>query len=79
MFVLVREDQNEMGFVDAAVLGVFATQENAHAAQRVDEAAARRVGLRSATVFGWEPLRARTVPGLGSLPCRATMGPARGT
>ena len=49
VFVLIREDQNEMGFVDAAVLGVFATQENAHAAQRVDEAAARRVGLRSAT------------------------------
>ncbi|MGH9238130.1 MAG: hypothetical protein ACRD3G_08830 [Vicinamibacterales bacterium] len=48
VYVLVREDQNEMGFVDAAVLGVFATQENAHAAQRVDEASARRKGLRSA-------------------------------
>jgi hypothetical protein len=48
VFVLVREDQSAMGYIDSTVLGVFATREDAEHAQGADEASARREGLRNA-------------------------------
>jgi hypothetical protein len=45
VYVLVREDQNDHGFVDVSVDGIFRSKADAESLQRNEEADARGRGL----------------------------------
>ena len=46
VYVLVREDQSEHGFVDASIVGLFRTQDEATVVLKSSVAKAREQGLR---------------------------------
>lgn len=48
--VLIREDQNDHGFVDTSIAGLLATYESAVKAMKEEQAAARAEGLRVVTL-----------------------------
>jgi hypothetical protein len=55
IYVLIREDQNDHGFVDAPVVGLFRNQKDADAALRTSEAESRAEGLLVCGDPGAEP------------------------
>jgi hypothetical protein len=55
VYVLVREDQSEHGFVDTSIIGLFRTQQGATAVLKSSVAGARRQGLRVCGDPGTEP------------------------
>ncbi len=46
VFVVIREDQNDHGFVDTSVCGIYRTRADADACVEEGEAAARAEGFR---------------------------------
>ena len=55
VYVLVREDQSEHGFVDASIVGLFRNQDEATAVLQSSVAEAREQGLRVCGDPGTEP------------------------
>ena len=55
VYVLLREDQSEDGFVDASVVGLFRSWVNADAVRESSIAEARKVGNRVCGDPGTEP------------------------
>lgn len=55
VYVLVREDQSEHGFVDASVVGLFRTQKEVNSVLKSSVAAAREQGLLVCGDPGTEP------------------------
>ena len=55
VYVLVREDQNEHGFVDASIIGLFRNQDEAAVLLKSSRAEARKQGLRVCGDPGTEP------------------------
>ncbi len=55
VYVVVREDQSEHGFVDASVVGLFRTEELAKEILKSSVAEAREQGLRVCGDPGTEP------------------------
>lgn len=55
VWVLIREDQNQHGFVDTSVVGLFRTQKEANAVLKSSVAEAREEGLRVCGDPGTEP------------------------
>ena len=55
VYVLIREDQSEYGFVDASVVGLFRTQKEAKAVLKSSVAEARERGLLVCGDPGTEP------------------------
>jgi len=55
VYVLLREDQSENGFVDASVVGLFRSWEDADAVRESSVAEARKVGDRVCGDPGTEP------------------------
>jgi hypothetical protein len=53
--VVIREDQNEYGFVDTSVVGLFERQEDAEAFLRSSVSSARKDGVRVCGDPGAEP------------------------
>ena len=46
VYILIREDQNEHGFIDTSISGVFATHERALAWMKAKQEKARSEGFR---------------------------------
>ncbi len=46
VYVLIREDQNDHGFIDTSISGVFATSESALSWMRAKQERAHAEGLR---------------------------------
>ena len=55
VYVLVREDQSEQGFVDASIVGLFRSQDEAAVLLKSSIAEAREQGLRVCGDPGTEP------------------------
>ena len=55
VYVLVREDQSEHGFVDVSIVGLFRSQDEATVVLKSSEAEAREQGLRVCGDSGAEP------------------------
>jgi hypothetical protein len=55
VYVLVREDQSEHGFVDASIVGLFRTQHEATVVLKSSVAEARQQGLCVCGDPGTEP------------------------
>lgn len=55
VYVLVREDQSEHGFVDASIVGLFRTQGEARVVLKSSVAEARKQGLLVCGDPGTEP------------------------
>lgn len=55
VYVLVREDQSEHGFVDASIVGLFRSQDEATELLELSMAEAREQGLRVCGDRGTEP------------------------
>jgi hypothetical protein len=55
VYVLVREDQSEQGFVDASIVGLFRSQDEAAVLLKSSMAEAREQGLRVCGDPGTEP------------------------
>ena len=55
VYVLVREDQSEHGFVDTSIVGLFSDQAEATVALKSNVAEAREQGLRVCGDPGMEP------------------------
>ena len=55
VYVLVREDQGEHGFVDASIVGLFRSQDEATVLLKSSIAEARAQGLRVCGDPGTEP------------------------
>jgi hypothetical protein len=55
VYVLIREDQSEHGFIDASVVGLFRTQKEAKTILRSNVAKAREQGLLVCGDPGTEP------------------------
>jgi hypothetical protein len=55
VYVLIREEQSEHGYVDASVVGLFRTQKEAKAVLKSSVADAREQGLRVCGDPGTEP------------------------
>ena len=55
VYVLVREDQSEHGFVDASIVGLFRSQDEAAVLLKSSMAEAREQGLRVCGDPGTEP------------------------
>ncbi len=55
VYVVVREDQSEHGFVDASIVGLFRSQDEAAVLQKSSMAEAREQGLRVCGDPGTEP------------------------
>ncbi len=55
VYVLVREDQSEHGFVDASIVGLFRSQDEAAVLLKSSMAEAREQGLRVCGNPGTEP------------------------
>lgn len=49
VYMLIREDQNDHGFVDTSIAGVYATREGAMNAMKEEQEEARAEGWRVAT------------------------------
>jgi hypothetical protein len=55
VYVLIREDQSEHGFVDASVVGLFRSHKEARAVLKSSAAEARQQGLLVCGDPGTEP------------------------
>ncbi len=55
VYVLVREDQSEHGFVDASIVSLFRSQDEAAVLLKSSMAGARKQGLRVCGDPGTEP------------------------